>query len=82
MDIDYKKILTVEQAAERLQVTPRTVYEWLRSGKIPGRKLGKVWRMSEEAILEFLGGTPRQALDVSTQQDGESPEKTQVRRVA
>ena len=50
------KILTVPQAAEQLQVSERTVYEWLREGKLPGRKIGKVWRLSAEAINDFLRG--------------------------
>lgn len=50
--------LTVEQAAKKLQVSTKTVYEWLRGGKIPGRKIGKVWRMSEAAINRHLEGTP------------------------
>jgi len=50
------KILTVPQAAEQLQVSERTVYEWLRDGKLPGRKIGKVWRLSAEAIVDFLRG--------------------------
>jgi len=51
-----KKILTVPQAAERLQVSERTVYGWLRDGKLPGRKIGKVWRLSDDAIVDFLRG--------------------------
>jgi len=51
-----KKILTVPQAAEQLQVSERTVYEWLRGGKLPGRKIGKVWRLSADAIVDFLRG--------------------------
>lgn len=50
------RILTVSQAAEHLQVSERTVYEWLRDGKLPGRKIGKVWRMSADAINDFLRG--------------------------
>ena len=50
------RILTVPQAAEQLQVSERTVYEWLRDGKLPGRKIGKVWRLSAEAINDFLRG--------------------------
>jgi excisionase family DNA binding protein len=50
------KILTVPQAAEQLQVSERTVYEWLRDGKLPGRKIGKVWRLSADAIVDFLRG--------------------------
>jgi excisionase family DNA binding protein len=48
------KILTVPQAAEHLQVSERTIYSWLRDRKIPGRKIGKVWRISEDAIVDFL----------------------------
>jgi len=54
-----KKILTVPQAAEQLQVSERTVYEWLRCGKLPGRKIGKVWRLSADAIIDFLRGEVR-----------------------
>ncbi len=50
------KILTVSQAAEQLQVSERTVYEWLRDGKLPGRKIGKVWRLSADALDDFLRG--------------------------
>ena len=52
----HNRILTVPQAAEQLQVSERTVYEWLRDGKLPGRKIGKVWRLSAEAINEFVRG--------------------------
>ena len=51
------KVLTVPQAAAQLQVSERTIYEWLRDGKIPGRKIGKVWRMSAEVLNDFLRGT-------------------------
>ncbi len=50
------KVLTVEQAAALLQVTPRTVYEWLKRRRIPGRKVGKVWLIPEDALLEYLRG--------------------------
>lgn len=49
-------ILTVSQAAAQLQVSERTIYEWLRDGKIPGRKIGKVWRISAEVLNDFLRG--------------------------
>lgn len=50
------RILTVEEAADTLQVTTRTVYEWLKLRRIPGRKVGKVWRIPEGALLEHLRG--------------------------
>lgn len=56
LSTNLSKILTVSQAAVQLQVSERTVYEWLRDGKLPGRKIGKVWRMSADAIIDFLRG--------------------------
>ncbi|TMC00018.1 MAG: helix-turn-helix domain-containing protein [Chloroflexi bacterium] len=49
-----EKLLTPEQVAERLQVTERTVYGWLRRGRLPALKLGRLWRIrpEEEAFLE------------------------------
>ncbi len=50
------KYLTPEAAAERLDVAPTTVRSWLRKGVLKGSKLagGKLWRISEEAIDEFI----------------------------
>ena len=50
-------ILTVPQAAAQLQVSERTIYEWLREGKLPGRKIGKVWRLSAEVLNDFMRGS-------------------------
>ena len=52
------RILTVEQVAEKLQVKPLTVREYLRKGKIPGRKLGRSWRVVESELERFLSGGP------------------------
>jgi excisionase family DNA binding protein len=50
------RILTVEQVAEKLQVKPLTVREYLRKGRIPGRKLGRAWRVVETDLEWFLSG--------------------------
>ena len=48
-------IYDVEQAAERLQISPEVLRRWLRAGKIRGSKLtGRVWRIRESDIQEFL----------------------------
>lgn len=45
-------LYTKEQAAEILNVSPLTLGNWLRSGKIRGVKLGRVWRIPESALDE------------------------------
>lgn len=43
-------ILTPEQAADLLQVSPDTVREWARLGKIPARRFGRLWRFDAEEL--------------------------------
>jgi excisionase family DNA binding protein len=48
-------LLTVEQAAEKLQLSIPTVRRMLREGKLPGRKLGpRQWRVPLAAIKQFI----------------------------
>jgi excisionase family DNA binding protein len=47
-------LLTPEQVAQRLQVTPRTIYDWLRHGRLRGIKLGRLWRVNVEDLGSFL----------------------------
>ncbi|MDZ4131564.1 MAG: helix-turn-helix domain-containing protein [Dethiobacteria bacterium] len=46
--------LTVEEAAAILKVRENTVRDWLKSGKLKGHKIGRIWRLTEEAISEFV----------------------------
>ena len=45
-------LLTVEQAAERLQLHPETVRRQLKRGELRAIKRGRVWRVPESALSE------------------------------
>ena len=49
--------LKVREVAERLDVSSKTVYTWLRGGVIQGTKVGNTWRVSEETLGELLAPT-------------------------
>ena len=49
-------VLTVEQAAELLQVDADTVRTLAREGTLPGRRVGREWRFARAALLRWLGG--------------------------
>lgn len=49
-----ERLLTPAQVADRLQVTEKTVYRWLDAGKLAGVKLGRLWRIREENLEDFL----------------------------
>ena len=48
------EIYTVEQAAEKLTVSPLTIREWLRNGTLPGHKAGRFWRITDKDIEEMF----------------------------
>lgn len=48
------RLLTPEEAAERLAVSPKSIREWLRTGRLAGVKVGRLWRIREEALEAFL----------------------------
>jgi excisionase family DNA binding protein len=48
--------LTAEQLAELLQVDAKTVRALAACGELPGRKLGRNWRFSRRAVLDWLAG--------------------------
>jgi excisionase family DNA binding protein len=46
-------LLTVEEAAEILRVTPKTIREWIRKGDLVGLKFGKQWRIRRLDLNSF-----------------------------
>ncbi len=53
---DPPEVLTVQGAADLLQLEKKVVLEMAEAGKLPGRKLGTEWRFSRSAILAWLAG--------------------------
>ena len=49
-----EQLYTVEQVAEKLQVQPRTVRDWLKAGKLGGLITGRFWRIRESDLQTFL----------------------------
>ena len=48
------RLLTPEEAAERLRVSPETIKKWCRSGRIRAVKVSVLWRLREEAVEAFI----------------------------
>lgn len=56
-------ILTLEEVAAYLRLTPQTIYKWAQERRIPGVKLGKEWRFRKSILdrwldEQMLGGHP------------------------
>ncbi len=47
-------ILTLEEVAAYLRLTPQTIYRWAQEKRIPAVKLGKEWRFRRSILDRWL----------------------------
>lgn len=47
---------TVADVAQRLRVSPRTVYRFMKDGRLRGERIGRVWRFRDSDIEQMLRG--------------------------
>lgn len=62
MTIVDDDLISIQEIAKRLGISERTVFKYLATGVIPGRKLGSKWlvlRSTIDRILEEASGAPR-----------------------
>ncbi|WAM33586.1 helix-turn-helix domain-containing protein [Caldicellulosiruptor morganii] len=50
-----KEVLNFEEAAKFLEISSKTFNQLLKDEDIPARKIGREWRFSKRALLEWLG---------------------------
>ncbi len=60
------EILNIDGAAAFLGVSVKTFSKVLREGDVPGRKVGREWKFSRQALVDWVGSrTARDFLDGS-----------------
>lgn len=53
-------ILTIDEAARYLKVSPEIVADLLKSSDLVGRTIGGEWRTTKRALLSFVDGVSLQ----------------------
>lgn len=53
--IHSNHLVTVEQAAERLKLHPKTVLRYIRDGQLPATRIGKSYRIDRAKLDAFAG---------------------------
>lgn len=48
------EILTIEEVAAYLRLTPQTIYKWAQEKRIPAVKLGKEWRFRKSILDRWI----------------------------
>lgn len=54
-------VLTVQEAADFLKLSPSTIYRHAKQKKLPARKIGGAWRFSRLALQNWLDTSEMQA---------------------
>jgi excisionase family DNA binding protein len=49
-----KEILTIEEAAQYLQLGKRTIYKLAQKGEIPAKKVLNKWRFDKSTLREWI----------------------------
>ena len=50
-----REIMTIEEAAQLLGVSVKTFNKVLHSQNIPARKIGREWKFSRQALIDWIG---------------------------
>ncbi|MDF9409553.1 helix-turn-helix domain-containing protein [Pelotomaculum isophthalicicum JI] len=50
------KVYTLDEVAEVLKLKKVTLYNYIRSGKLPAAKFGRDYRVTEEDLRVFIEG--------------------------
>lgn len=50
--------LTIEETANRLGVSQKTIRRYINNGKVSAQKVGGIWRIFEESIQDYVSSCP------------------------
>jgi excisionase family DNA binding protein len=55
-----EKYYTPEEIAANLKVSRKTIYNWIREGRLKAVKIGHFWRVSESELNRLLKGEKKE----------------------
>ena len=50
------KLYSLEEVSNILRISHRTVWNYVKAGKLDAIKVGREWRVPEETLLKFIYG--------------------------
>ena len=57
-----ERMLTLKEVAQILKVSPLTVLNWVKAGKLRAYKLGRIYRVAEKDLEVFLASSSTELL--------------------
>ena len=75
-----QEILNIEDAAALLGVSVKTFAKVLREEDVPGRKVGREWKFSRRALIDWVGSAHSRSYLDSGEDRGGAPRPVRGRR--
>ena len=75
-----KEILNIEEAARLLGVSVKTFNKVLHSQSLPARKIGREWKFSRRALVDWVGSGRSTEFYRESDRNGDSPKETRAGR--
>jgi len=60
--LEKQTFLTLQEVSALLRVSTQTVRRWIKAGKLPAYKVGRVWRIKDVDLDRWLDGQRTAAL--------------------
>ena len=51
---DYPDVLEIRDSCERLHMSKKTAYQFVRDGNIPSRKIGRKYKISKKKVQQYI----------------------------
>lgn len=67
------KVYTLDEIADILKVTKRTLYNYVKADKLHAVKMGKYWRVPEDSLQAFIS-TGTVVLDENRRKENQNKE--------
>src|SRR5271155_3240414 len=77
-DSSKNEFLTVEEMAEELKLHPQTIRMWIRTGRLPAKKLGRIYRLRREDVDAVLSADEGESGSIGANRDVFRPETLSV----
>lgn len=53
----YSDIIKIEDICQMLKISKNTAYELIRSGQIPARRIGRIYRIRKIDVINFMAAS-------------------------
>ena len=68
---------TLQEVADMLNVSNRTVRNWIKSGKLPALKIVRQYRITKEDLAAFIQDSKRETVSIEKSIQNQEEEKNE-----